>query len=69
MGFNKVCIGIWSHIECFLQFGDLDPLSRSFRVRTGFLEKSLKSKSALKSTGKSLKGLEKSMNSTIFYRT
>ena len=35
----------------------------------GFLEKSLKSKSALKSTGKSLKSLEKSLNSTIFCRT
>ena len=33
----------------------------------GFLEKSLKIKSALKSTGKSL--LEKSLNSTIFCRT
>ena len=31
----------------------------------GFLEKYLKIKSALKSTGKSLKGLEKSLNSTI----
>ena len=30
-----------------------------------FLEKSLKIKSALKSTGKSLKSLEKSLNSTI----
>ena len=35
----------------------------------GFLEKSLKIKSALKSTGKSLKGLEKSLNSFIFCRT
>ena len=35
----------------------------------GFLEKSLKIKSALKSTGKSLKGLEKYLNSTIFCRT
>ena len=35
----------------------------------GFLEKSLKIKSALKSTGKLLKSLEKSLNSTIFYRT
>ena len=35
----------------------------------GFLEKSLKVKSALKSTGKSLKSLEKSLNSTIFCRT
>ena len=34
-----------------------------------FLEKSLKIKSALKSTGKSLKSLEKSLNSTIFCRT
>ena len=34
----------------------------------GFLEKSLKNKYALKSTGKSLKGLEKSLNSTIFSR-
>ena len=35
----------------------------------GFLEKSLKIKSALKSTGKSLKSIEKSFNSTIFCRT
>ena len=35
----------------------------------GSLEKSLKIKSALKSTGKSLKGLEKSLNSTILCRT
>ena len=35
----------------------------------GFLEKSLKIKSALKSTGKSLKCLEKSFNSGIFCRT
>ena len=34
-----------------------------------FHEKSLKIKSALKSTGKSPKGLEKSLNSTIFCRT
>ena len=32
----------------------------------GFLEKSLKIKSAMKNTGKSLKSLEKSLNSTIF---
>ena len=32
----------------------------------GFLEKSLKIKSALNSTGKSLKSLEKFLNSTIF---
>ena len=35
----------------------------------GFLEKSLKMKSALKSTGKSLKSLEKSLISTICCRT
>ena len=35
----------------------------------GFLEKSLKIRSAMKSTGKSLKSLEKSLNSTIFCRT
>ena len=35
----------------------------------GLLEKSLKIKPALKSTGKSLKGLEKSLNSTILCRT
>ena len=35
----------------------------------GFLEKSLKIKSGLKSIGKSLKSLEKSLNSTIFCRT
>ena len=34
-----------------------------------FLEKSLKIKPALKSTGKSLKSLEKSLISTIFCRT
>ena len=34
----------------------------------GFLEKSLKVKSALKSTGKSLKSREKSLDSTIFCR-
>ena len=34
----------------------------------GFLEKSLKIKSALKSNGKPLKSLEKSLNSTIFCR-
>ena len=33
-----------------------------------FLEKSLKIKSALKSTGKSLKGLENPLSFTIFFR-
>ena len=35
----------------------------------GFLEKFLKYKSTLKSTGKSLKSFEKSLKSTIFCRT
>ena len=35
----------------------------------GFLEKSLKVKYTLKSTGKSLNGLEKSLNYSIFCRT
>ena len=35
----------------------------------GFLEKSMKIKSAFKGTGKSHKGLEKSLNSSIFCRT
>ena len=37
--------------------------------KEGFLEKSLKIKYALKSTGKSLKCLEKSLNSSIFCMT
>ena len=35
----------------------------------GYLEKSLNIKYALKTTGKSLKCLEKSLNSSIFCRT
>ena len=35
----------------------------------GFLEKSLKIKSTLKSTGKSLKSLERALNSSFFCRT
>ena len=34
-----------------------------------FIEKSLKLESALKRAGKSLKSIEKSLNSTIFCRT
>ena len=40
-----------------------------YLIIEGFLEKYLKIKSALKSTGKSLKGLEKFLNSTILCRT
>ena len=35
----------------------------------GFLERTLKFTYALKSTGKSIKGLDKSLNSSIFFRT
>ena len=37
--------------------------------RKSFLEKSLKTKSALKSTGEPLQGIEKSLNFSIFCRT
>ena len=52
----------------------MSPLQGSHRLEKylnleGFLEKSLKIKSALKSTEKSLKSLEKFLNSTIFCRT
>ena len=40
-----------------------------YLILEGFLEKSLKIKSTLKSTGKSLKSLEKFLNSTIFCKT
>ena len=46
----------WHRLERYLNLED-------------FLEKSLKIKSVLKSTGNSLKSLEKSLNSTIFCRT
>ena len=36
--------------------------------KQSFLEKSLKIKPALKTTGKALKGLEKSFNFTVFYK-
>ena len=45
----------------------LHRLSKYLNIE-GFLEKSLKIKSAFKSTGKSLRNLEKSLNSTIFCR-
>ena len=47
---------------------DLHRLEKILNLE-GFLEKYLKIKSVLKSTGKSLKSLEKSLNSTIFCRT
>ena len=47
---------------------DLHRLGKYLNLE-GFLEKSLKIKYALKSTGKSLKCLEKSLNSYISCRT
>ena len=52
-------------------FEILDLLQGSHRLEKnlnfeGLLEKSLKINSALKSTGKSLKGLEKSLNFSIY---
>ena len=54
------------HTEALLQ-QDWHRLEKYLNLE-GFLEKSLKVKSVLKSTGKSLKSLEKSLNSTIFCR-
>ena len=55
--YNEQCIRQGSHrLEKYLNL-------------EGFLEKSLKIRYALKSTEKSLKGLEKSLNSSIFCRT
>ena len=60
----------WKHIiirVCWLNQGS-HKLEKYLNLE-GFLEKFLKIKSALKSTGKPLKSLEKSLNSTIFCRT
>ena len=60
---------LFFHLSCHMQ-SLLYCIQGSHRLEKylnieGFLEKYLKIKSALKSTGKSLKGLEKSLNSTI----
>ena len=55
-----------SSLSCHIQ--GLHRLEKYLNLE-GLVEKSLKIKSALKSTGKSLKSLEKSLNSTIFCRT
>ena len=64
------------HIQFFEYYGrspakrgqGLHRLEKYFNLEC-FLEKSLKIKNALKSTVKSLKGLEKSLNSPIFCKT
>ena len=64
---------LWGHssrvcdISCFLQNQGSHRLEKYMNLE-GFLEKSLKIKSALNSTGKPLKSLEKSLNSTILRR-
>ena len=68
--------GEWKHSKLFglvlcenpLQAQGSHRLEKYLNLE-GFLEKSLKITSALKRTGKSLKSLEKSLNSTIFCRT
>ena len=62
------------NISYDVDFGDFMTPQGSHRLERylnleDFLEKSLKIKSALKSTGKSLKSLEQSLNSTIFCKT
>ena len=59
-----ICAGSSAHAPFVVCKPRKADFLESNRVGTG-----LKSKSALKSTGKSLKSLEKPLNSTIFYRT
>ena len=71
-GLNTKIVDVVISVSTFLHFLHLH--QRSHRLEKylnleGFLEKFLKIKSALKSTGKSLKSLEKSLNSTMFCRT
>ena len=57
------------HAACkILNIQGLHGLEKYLNIEI-FLEKSLKIKYALKSTGKSLKCLEQSLNSSIFCRT
>ena len=61
------CIQVHFRLDFIMQQGS-HRLKKYLNLE-GFLEKSLKIKSALKGTGKLLKSLEKlSLNSTIFYR-
>ena len=58
---------VYTFLSCLSNQG-LHRLEKYLNL-VGILEKSLKIKAAVKSTGKSLKSLEKSLNSTIFCRT
>ena len=64
-GFLEKFLNLEGFLEKYLNLGFLE---KSLNLE-GFLEKSLKIKAALKSTGKSLKSVEKSLNSTVFCRT
>ena len=67
MASDKDCDGI--NRACFSMVNQgLHRLEKYLNLE-GLLEKSLKIKYVLKSTGKSLKGLENSLNYTIFCRT
>ena len=58
----KISVSIFGYLQ------DSHRLEKYLNLE-GFLEKSLKIKSPLKSTGKTLRSLEKSLISTIFCRT
>ena len=64
--FVKTCDALKQGVKSILYQYVLSPIKmrlEKYLNLEGFLEKSLKIKSALKSTGKSLKSLEKSLNS------
>ena len=65
--FIMVKIGIYGLWHIILRVYNSHRLEKYLNIES-FLEKSLKIKYALKSTGKSLKCLEKSLNSSIFCR-
>ena len=66
---KSVVIGSYLLATILLLFYQSLPRLEKYLNLEGFLEKSLKIKSALKSTGKSLQGIRKSLNSAIFCRT
>ena len=66
--FSEVGFAGALRVNTKLHFQGLHRLEKYLTLE-GFLEKSLKIKFVLKSTGKSLKSLEKSLNFTIFCRT
>ena len=63
--FDSICCK--SRVETLIKQGSYR-LEKCFNLK-GFLEKSLKIQCALKGTGKSLKGLEKSLIYSIYCKT